>query len=257
MIQLELEFSKTGNLTLVRPKDTVESINDGPEPPAEPYILRLPDELLTNIFSLAMGPCRWYGSSYYSCGTSIISTCKRFQGVAQRLLYRTILFWNCCGLVPACRPARRFHTALKSNPLLGTYCTRLDIYVSTRDFRKVDKTVADDYNLASELLSWLPNVRHFTMRGVFDGGNSHRAWEMLRIAFEHMPFIKVAAFHREALHGLLVDDIISNVNLPHLEILSIHGASQLSVSCGGEGQDDTYTVVECWRNHVSFHETLS
>jgi hypothetical protein len=116
--------------------------------------------------------------------------------------------------------------------------------------------VADDYTLANELLSWLPNVRHFTIQGGFDGGNSHLTWEMLRIAFEHMPFIKDVTFYREGFHGLLVDDIINNVNLPHLEILSIYGASRFLVSYEGEGQDDAYTAVECGRNQVSFHETL-
>jgi hypothetical protein len=261
MIQLKLQFSKTGNLTLVRPTGTVlESVNDGPEPPAEPYILGLPDELLNNIFSLAMGRCGGYGSIYYSCGASIASTCKQFQGMAQRLLYRSILFQNCCGLVPACRPARRFHATLKSNPLLGTFCRTLDIYVSTSEWMsstgKVRETVADDYNLANELLSWLPNVRHFTIHGGFNRGNSNLTWEMLRIAFEHMPFIKDITILTQGLHGLLVDDIVNNVNLPHLETLSIHGASEFSVSSGGEGQNVTYTVAECWRDQVSFHEIL-
>jgi hypothetical protein len=261
MIQLELKFSKTGNLTIVRPKETVlESVSNRPEPPTEPYILRLPDEVLTNIFSLAMGPCGWDGSIYYSCGTSIISTCKRFQSVAQRLLYRTILFPNSCGLVPACQPARRFYTTLKSNPLLGTYCRMLNIYVAVPKYSsskgEVEKTEADDYNLANELLPSLPNVGHFTIQGGFDGGCSHLTWEMLRMAFKHMPFIKNVTFHREGFDGLLVDDIISNVNLPHLEKLSICGASKFSVNYGGEGQDDTLTAVESRRNQVSFHGTL-
>jgi hypothetical protein len=224
-------------------------------------VLRLPDEILTEIFALASGS--YYNHGHHSDLISIIKTCKRFQDVAQPILYCSIRFCSVpplYELTPAHASARKFCASLTSNAQLGSYCKSLSIQskVSAFKFRPSEsyKTVANLFEVGDKVLSMLPNVRVFIFASGFDAGTSPQTWNMLRVAFQHMPFLTELSLNNTKMHGLLVNDIIRNINLPNLEILSLHGASNYLATPGQTEGEYTYTEVQNSRSEVRFHGTL-
>jgi F-box-like len=218
--QSYLRFSDDKQLILVR--RAYEERDTG-----EPLILRLPNELLSQIFAIAIAyDQNGFGLRVYKTALSLSIICRRFHPLVQPLLYRHISLGTFVGFVPPKLPAKRFYRTMKSNPSLRLLCERLDIHVDA--IRPNPK--ADDFLLANETLPWLRNVRTLHLHGGFDRADS---WPMLLNAICHMPLIEDLSLSRETFVGPSLIRIGSELELPRLRRLSLSGAM------GGEENNTT------------------
>jgi hypothetical protein len=218
--QSYLSFSDDKQLILVR-----RAYEE--QPTGEPLILRLPNELLSQIFAIAVAYDRnEFNLRIYKTALSLSIICRRFHPLVQPLLYKHILLGTFVGFVPPKLPAKRFYRTMKSNPSLRLLCERLHIHVDT--IRPNLK--ADDFMLANEILPWLRSVRILHLHGGFDHADS---WPMLLNAICHMPLIEDLSLSRETFVGPSLIRVSSELELPCLRRLSLSGAM------GGEEDDTT------------------
>jgi hypothetical protein len=226
--QLQLGASEDGHLQLSGPvienaiEDLTADITRPWVPSGEDFLLKIPDELLSEIIAFAITPPHYeWPRNYYGRALALTKVCQRLNRLVQPHLYHSIHFENSCSFVPPCLPTRRFYRTLKADPSLGRFCKELKIYVS--DIPGV-KSI-HDYDLANELLCWLPNVTSFDLQGGFNGANGPALWAMVQRAVKHMPLIRHVSICREDVAGLLMTPIIEHLNLPLLKTLDIHGVS--------------------------------
>lgn len=218
--QSHLRFSDDKQLILVRRAYEEQATG-------EPLILRLPNELLSQIFAIAIAYDRnEFKLRIYKTALSLSIICRRFHPLVQPLLYKHISLGNFVGFVPPKLPAKRFYRTIKSNPSLQLLCERLDIHVDT--IRPDLK--ADDFLLANAILPWLRNVRILHLHGGFDHADS---WPMLFNAICHMPLIEDLSLSRETFVGPSLIRISSELELRRLRRLSLSGAM------GGEENSTT------------------
>jgi len=235
LIQYQLGASESGELSLIRP--VVEKSSGGfieTVPTRESWILGLPDELLDGIFAIAVVPSdNTWPRKHYACALAISAVSKRFHRIIKSFLYHTARFPNSCGIVPPCRPAIRFHRTMKDNTSLRPLCKALDVYVSDIPGPKS----MCDYDLANDLLSWLPNVKSFALQGGFGSGKARHTWALIQRAVEHMPLIENFTLHREDLSGLIVPPIIQHLNLPNLKKLTLNGITGKPLNSDGTADE--------------------
>jgi hypothetical protein len=208
-------------------------------PSGEAIIFRLPDELISEIHKFTLPA--WYGwnyngGDYYGQALALTRVCKRFNRIAQSLLYRSLLVENACGLVPPCVRAERLYRTMKADPSLGRFCKQLKVYISDVS----DDQSTSDYAIANQLFCWLPNVTSFDLQGGFNRGNGSALWALIQRAAKHMPFIKQVRLCREDIAGLLLLPIIENLNLPRLENLELHGISGVVTGRNSEDRQEHY-----------------
>jgi hypothetical protein len=214
-------------------KEKVDDCVDNTGPYGEAFILRLPDELISEIFDFAVTEplgewSRKYG--YYGRALALTKVCKRFSCVIQPIQYRTIRFDNPCSLVPPCIPAKRFHRTIQAEPSLGRFCKELKIFAS--ELRGVES--ANDYEIANEILCRFPNVTELNLQGGWNRNNRDALWSMVQRAVEHMPKLEKVTLRRENVRGLLLDPVIEHLTIPSLRTLEIDGMSSLPTNSGGE-----------------------
>jgi len=188
------------------------------------FILRLPNETLSNIVDLAVlastdlptGPDR----KRYSMAYNLSIVCRRFSQIAQPALYRTIAFSNFGNLrsiVPPMLHAIKLLRSVKANPALGRLCQHLELYVNENP-----DPVAGEFEVANELLPYFTKVKSFAINGGFE--NSQHTWPMLYSAFKNMPLISDIYITR-GMWGLLFAPLYI-IDLAQLRSLSINGISE-------------------------------
>jgi hypothetical protein len=230
--QLLLGLSEIGYLTLIAPllEDTSSSkeVADYTQdrlPIGEAFILRIPNELISKILSLVTvrPPYEW-PRNYYGRILPLVTVCRRFNRIASPLLYHTAIFENSCGIVPPCLPARKFHRTVHENPMLRPYVKTLKLYI--RDLHHI--LSLDEYDIANDFMVWFPNVTSFKFQAGFANGKRKYTWPMIAKGVKHMPSIREISLHREDFDGLLICDVIENLNIPSLRKLEIGGMSGYS-----------------------------
>jgi hypothetical protein len=222
LLQYQLHFSKSGGLSLIRPP--VEVVCDGSlasiaTARSQPWILKLPDELLVAIFETVMGPEPRHLA--YTLSTHILAigaVCHRFYEITKSIIYHTVRFETWCGIAPPCYTARCFYRTITDNHSLRPLCKELmvSIYLSK-------PSSVYDYELAHDLSSKLPNIRCFSLQGGFSAGNARHTWTLIQQAVKHMPLIEHVSLSRMDFRGLTIPAIIENLNLPKLKSLRVTG----------------------------------
>jgi hypothetical protein len=90
-------------------------------PTREPLILRLPNELRSQIFAIAIAYDRnEFNLRIYKTALSLSIICRRFHSLVQPLLYKHILLGTFVGFVPPKLPAKRFY---RTTLLFGYYAS--------------------------------------------------------------------------------------------------------------------------------------
>jgi hypothetical protein len=228
--QLRLGRSEMGDLTLIAPlpkdsssKEAVDHTQKYRLPIAEKCVFRIPNELLSEIFALfAFFPSY---RNYYGHILPLLTVCKRFNHIATPLLYHTAVFANSCGIVPPCLPARNFHRTAQENPMLRQYVKAIKLYI--RDLYQIQSL--GEYDIANDFMTWFPNVTSFELQAGFANGKRKYTWPLIAKGMKHMPFIREVSLYREDFNGLLICDVIENLNtIPSLRKLRLGGLSGYS-----------------------------
>jgi F-box-like len=228
--QLLLGLSEIGYLTLIAPlpQDTLSSkevigyTSQDRLPTEEAFILGMPDELLSKILTLVtVRPSHEWPRNYYGRILPLLLVCSRFNRIASPILYHTAIFENCCGIVPPCLPARKFHRTMHKNPMLRPYVKAVQLYIT--DLHHIQSI--DEYDIANDFMMWFPNVTSFELQAGFANGKRKYTWPMIAKGMKHMPSVREISLYREDFDGLLICDIIENLNIPSLRKLSIDGIS--------------------------------
>jgi hypothetical protein len=228
--QLRLGPSEIGNLTLIAPlpedtsstKKAIDHTRQDRLPTGETFISRIPNELISEILTLvAVRPSHEWPRNYYGRVLPLVTVCKRFNRIATPLLYHTAVFENSCGIVPPCLPARKFHRTVQENPILRPYVKAVKLYIE--EFHQIKSL--GEYDIANDFMTWFPNVTSFQLQAGFANGKRKYTWPMIAKGMKHMPFMREISLCREDFDGLLICDVIENLNIPSLRKLKIHGLS--------------------------------
>ncbi|KAF2814852.1 uncharacterized protein BDZ99DRAFT_549055 [Mytilinidion resinicola] len=153
-------------------------------------LLRLPNELLIEILTLAVGRKDMAldddQSKDHKTAWSLTLVCKRISGISYPLLYRTIDFMSPTleSLIPMSRAGRLLSRSLCANPELSAMCRELVVWIPSIES---GYSRDSDYEAATTLLTQLTNIQNFQS---FNGlQNSDSVWRMLDQIFPHMPRI--------------------------------------------------------------------
>ncbi|KAF2420205.1 hypothetical protein EJ08DRAFT_702576 [Tothia fuscella] len=216
----------------------VDSIyEDSRTPKREALILRLPDELLSEVVGLAAIPSqKGCPRKLYTQALSLTKVCKRFHRCALPFLYSSFYNDECHTLVPPCEAITNYHRTIKRNQPLGRFCKTVKLKVGDVTSPKSPA----DYHIATEILCCLPEVTVFECRGGWNGTLGPYLWAMVANALKHMTNIKEMTLYRHATRGLLMTEIINNVRLPALEKLSLYGISAVRTDECGEKRKGLY-----------------
>jgi hypothetical protein len=220
--QVQLGASQDGELILVQraQKDSMEdfSVDDGSYNsfPSKSPITNLPDELLVEICRVVIADDLGR-PGHFTCALALSRVSKSFHGIVQPLLFKNInlsLRHNWDLDFPNCIATSRLHRAIKANPSLGTLCRSLSFHTG---FGTLEP---GGYIVASEILSWLPNLTSLSLHGGFDHAQFR---SLVKEALQHMPCIASLNLNNESwsLHLAFVCDIIQNVQLQSLTLGSI------------------------------------
>lgn len=194
--QLSLGTSENGQLILL-PRALKESSEDSSVTDklnschiSDPPILKLPDELLSEIARMAITCDSWQPMQGEDT-LALSKVCKLFYRIVQPFVFEKIQLRTTHSLVPACKPFRRLHRTLQANPHLGTFCKTVHFHIPS--IRVTDQT-PEDFVVAEDLVGWLPNVTSFSLHGGF--GSPH-TWSFVKKAFQNMPRIDNLTLSRE------------------------------------------------------------
>jgi hypothetical protein len=153
--QIYLGSSAQNRLTIV---DLHKSI-----PTEEPFIFRLPDELLATVLELATLNIKSPG--WRSCDCVVLCEyaaikllaliCRRFNRIVLPLLYRTIRFNTVCQVAPPGKAVKALHSTLQNNTSLWQYCQALSICIGDSG----GKVEAEHFSMVNNFASCLTRVR--------------------------------------------------------------------------------------------------
>ncbi len=196
---------------------TVKPSCDGP-----PLILRLPDELLDRILDLSCPPVTEYIRSLatYRDAQTLMLVCQRFHQIARPILYRGIKSGYRSEFVPPSKKARLLHRTLRENQSLWVHCNEL--FVRVPDISGGKRT-DDSLNIINDFLSWLTNVRSFSMYGGFNL-DPVGTWALIHKAIETMHRLEELHLHREY-WGLTAERLYDIPQNPSLTTLVVSGIS--------------------------------
>lgn len=183
--------------------------------PSDRGILRLPDEVLLQIFTEATTcSCPDFNqrANDYPISVSLSTTCSRFNRIVASILYRNI---NLCtshykdDLLMLRQATSCLHRTMKENPSLRSKCRSLSIHIGDG---------SNDATLASyliDLVVWLKNTRVFSIRGSSEASNDDL---LLKTAAQHMPMLEEVKIS----WGLdLMQMHRAFVDLSHLRVLDL------------------------------------
>ncbi|KAF2264380.1 hypothetical protein CC78DRAFT_234053 [Lojkania enalia] len=194
-----------------------------------PPILRLPEELQLAIIELATVDPRPFSTTcndyeLLDSGTakSLTLTCRHFKHISVPYIYHTINL----GSYPVAPPSptlKALLRTLREMPFLGEFCRVLLVHIPDAGVRPPPQADGD-FDLAHELLTYLPEVGCFHLWGGFSKPNDHRTWTLIRhvlhssLRLEHL-------FLRKFAEDISLNDIITDVRSTSLKTLSIKGVS--------------------------------
>jgi len=186
--QLHLGASEDGQLTLIRRQIRRPAKTEATHThPSHSPLTQIPEEVLIDIFRIAIAG-DWEIPTDYACALTLSTICKFFHRIMQPLLFENIQFEESHRWVPACKPARRLHRTIKASPILGTLCKSVKVNLPSRN-----RITAAQYNLGSELLSWMPNVTSLAVSGGF---GYTPTWPFIERTLQGMPHVKSLTFNR-------------------------------------------------------------
>jgi hypothetical protein len=189
------------------------------EPPIPPSrgILRLPDELLLRIFSIATSHSNFGRkriSNHPTC-IALSTACHRFNYLISVILYRDVNIRMSCyegNSLLLRRATRCLHRTLKEKPSFRKNCRSLSIHIgySSRN------AVLVPYLM--DLVAWLTSTKVFSMHGGFEVERDKRL--LFKTAVQHMPMLEEISFSRDMDLRQVYETVIS---LSHLKVLKLSG----------------------------------
>ena len=195
-----------------------------PDASQESYILKLPNELLDRILTLASEPKhRWYRPCLpmQDGARTLILVCQRFYDISLPLLYRSIYSAHGTEFVPPSKAVRALHGNLRDKPFLRPFCWTLTVHVPDIGFG--NNGSPQDWEIANEIITWLTNVRQFTIHGGF-----HKwpviQWDFIRKVCQCMLNMQSLDLSRES-WNLCLAPLFESIRFPQLASLTIEGAS--------------------------------
>lgn len=155
--------------------------------PSDRGILRLPDEVLLQIFTeTTTCSCPDFNqrANDHPISVSLSTTCRRFNRLVVSILYRNIclsISHYKDDLLMLCRAIGCLHRTMKENPSLRSKCRSLSIHIGDG---------ANNVTLASylmDLVVWLKNTRVLSIRESSEAGNGDL---LFKTAAQHMPMLE-------------------------------------------------------------------
>ncbi|KAF2728466.1 hypothetical protein EJ04DRAFT_581322 [Polyplosphaeria fusca] len=131
-------------------------------------------------------------------------------------------------MAPASKPVRRLRRTLKKDPHLGKYCRVLWVRISETGSIPPPQDHWD-YDVAHDLLTWLPNLNCFNIWGGFAKPHDDHTWTFLR----HVFFGSLQLQHvilEKLVMEMKLDDIILNLESQSLKSLSLQGVDGVVAS---------------------------
>jgi hypothetical protein len=181
-----------------------------------PSITKIPDELLSEIFTHAMKSEPGKTGCYHTA-LALSTVSKHLHRIVQPIMYRTIHLSGDCSSLP-CLRVNHFHRTIKRNLALGPMVRTLRLYMGSD--MTVGADVELDFLLERELLAFLPNVESLDMRGCFE---HTRAWPMINNAIKNWPRLKHLKLLCESRFLLLPPIGVFVLATPNLQTLNIKG----------------------------------
>jgi len=196
-----------------------------PEQSQDAYILKLPDELLDKILSFASeSEDHWPHRCLVPMqeGARVLTlVCQRFYQISLPLLYRSIDASK-THFVPPSKAVRALHRTLRNRPSLGPLCQILHIHVPDISWKRWSNPQL--WKTAYDIISWLPNVRQFSIHGGFERWPVVQ-WDFISRVGQCMPNIEKLDLSRES-WNLHLAQLLEFVRFPRLASLVIRGASK-------------------------------
>jgi hypothetical protein len=220
--QLLLGASQDGQLCILPPSISVPqtkyptSINRRKDPPLDtPFIAKIPDELLDEIFTHALGSELWR-MEFYHTALVLSRVSKHFHRIVQPFMYRRI---NLSGhsLTRPCPAVKKFHRTIKGNRSLGSIVKTLRVHV---EYLIQGPTSEAEFKVGIELLGWLPNLESFDLQGGYEYPST---WPMIRNAIANWPRIKHVELSREDFSLSMPPVCELVIATPSLSTLNLHG----------------------------------
>lgn len=200
------------------------------------FLLALPYELLANILELAIIPNNIHKLSWRirelghdpAATLAIAYTCRLFSQIVVPFNYRSINFCKGAskGLFPIGPRLRLLARTFQCNPSLGLHCREFKMnipayqYSSQEDFDFVEQ----------QILPFLPNVKSLLVHGGFDTEEKQQTWKLVQVCIQHMRRLDILELDREA-GGLVVADVIREVQIPWLKELRVGGVARSDSVC--------------------------
>ncbi|KAL3455038.1 hypothetical protein BJX64DRAFT_91268 [Aspergillus heterothallicus] len=217
--------------------------------PSEPFIFRLPNELLDRIIGETCSTLHdkpWENKclswnpqtpELVKFQASLCRVCRRFYPIAMQYLYadlvvQTSLYDWSPGYAEhqerAERVPRRLHRSMKTNPALWPLCRRLLVYYE--DFTRPDdpgyvRRANPWAFLVTDYLAWFTGLRSL----FFEGVAAEPAWRLVRLALENCPALTELDLTSRSGYCLdlrKVVDLLSEAPCPQLRILGVNGISK-------------------------------
>ena len=183
--QLLLGASQDGQLCIL-PKSMF--VPETPSlPPGTPFITKIPDELLDEIFIHALKSEYWR-AEFYKSALALSTVSKHFHRIVQPLMYRKIHLSE-HNLAQPCLAVKQFYRTIKANRALGSMVKTLRVHV------EYPSTASEaEFMTGIELLGLLPNVESFDLHGGYEHPST---WPMIRNAVGNWPRIKHVGLSRQ------------------------------------------------------------
>lgn len=205
-------------------------------PAVEPYILRLPDELLDKILRLLSETCRYIlpPKLGYENAQTLALVCWRFNQLVTPYLYSSFYLnysteddddgW----IYPYL--AEDLHRTLAQNPALWPLCKSLVIDHGTkRRYRAPSKNLY----IAMDLATWLTATTSLDVATYGDSLTFREAWSIVSCGLKFMDQLTELRFRdRHPSCNLSLPMLIEDLEKigPNLRLLQLHGISEFSDS---------------------------
>jgi hypothetical protein len=211
--QLLLGATQDGQLCILPPSISVDGRKDAPLD--TPFITKIPDELLDEIFTHALK--NEFRRTEFNKTALVLSTVsKHFHRIVQPHMYRTIHLSG-HSLVPPCLVIKQFHRTIKGNRALGSMVKTLLIHVECFNIRS-----EAEFMIGIELLGLVPNVESFYLHGGYEYPST---WPMIRNAVGNWPRIRHVQLSREDFSLLMAPVCELVIATPSLSTLKLDGVS--------------------------------
>jgi hypothetical protein len=139
-------------------------------------------------------------------------------------------------------PTINLHREIKANRALGAMCRSLHIFIAgTRGWDDGD-IQSEDFQLAEELLSWLPNVESFHLQAEY---HHPLTWPVLNNAIRQMPQIRKLTLNRHS-WNLYIAPVGALIRTMQLDSLRLFGIS-------AEKNGSTWAPLKVIKTYIILH----